>query len=49
MTNGSRGKPFANWALSGAAGEQTETAAALRRVDEQVAKGVNTKLMDMLA
>ena len=47
MTSGSHGKPYANWALPGAAGEQIE--AALRGVDRQVAKGVNTRLKDMLA
>jgi hypothetical protein len=47
MTSGSHGKPYANWALPVTAGEQIE--ATLRGVDGQVAKGVNTRLKDMLA
>jgi len=47
MTSGSHGKPYANWALPGTAGEQI--GAALRGIDGQVAKGINTRLKDMLA
>ena len=47
MTSGSHGKPYANWALPGTAGEQI--GATLRGVDGQVAKGVDTRLKDMLA
>jgi hypothetical protein len=47
MTSGSHGKPYANWALPGTAGERI--GATLRGVDGQVAKGVNTRLKDMLA
>jgi hypothetical protein len=47
MTSGSHGKPYANWALSVIVGKQIE--ATLHGVDGQVAKGVNTRLKDMLA
>jgi hypothetical protein len=42
MMSGSHGKPYANWALPGTAGEQI--GATLRGVDGQVAKGVNTRV-----
>jgi len=48
MTSGFYGKPCADWALPGVAGERV--AIALCRVDDQchVVKSVNTRLIDIL-
>ena len=49
MTSGSHGKPYANWALSGAACSYAIGADGRSSVDEVVLKAIWTRLTDALA
>lgn len=48
MTSGSHGKPYANWALLGAASLYAIGADGRSSVDDAVLKGVSTRLRDTL-
>jgi hypothetical protein len=48
MTSGSHGKPYANWALPGAACSYAIQADGRSSVDKEVLRGVSTRLTDVL-